>query len=68
MGEVGICGAGHDFAADFLEFGYSVGEGDDFGGADEGEVQWVEEEDHVFAGVLFQREVFDKVVVDDSGG
>ena len=53
MGEVGICGAGHDFAADFLEFGYSVGEGDDFGGADEGEVQWVEEEDHVFAGVLF---------------
>ena len=47
VGEVGVGGAGHDGAVEGLELGGPVGEGDDLGGADEGEVQRVEEEDHV---------------------
>ena len=47
VGEVGVGGARHDGAVQGLEFGGPVGEGDDLGGADKGEVQWVEEENHV---------------------
>ena len=49
MGEMGICGARDDFATDFAEFLGTLGESDDFGWADKGEVQGVEEDDHVFA-------------------
>ena len=48
VGEVGVGGAGDHGAVQGLELGRPVGEGDDLGGADEGEVQRVEEQDHVF--------------------
>lgn len=49
MRELGVNGDGDQFAADFPEFLGLVVEGDDLGGADEGEVKRVEEEHNVFA-------------------
>ena len=43
MGELGVYGNGDNFASDFSEFLGLVIEGDDFSGADEGEVKGVEE-------------------------
>ena len=47
MGEMRVGGAGDHRAAHRLELRHPVGEGDDLGRAHKGEVQWVEEEDHV---------------------
>ena len=46
---MGVRGAGHHGTAQSLELRHPLGEGDDLGGADEGEVQRVEEEDNVLA-------------------
>lgn len=48
MGELGVNRDGDDFASDFSEFLGLIVEGDDLSGADEGEVEGVEEQDHVF--------------------
>jgi len=45
--EDGVDRAANDFNAEGLEFFDAVGEGDDFGGADKGKVEWVKEEDDV---------------------
>jgi len=47
VAEDGVDRAADDFDAECLEFFDAVGEGDDFGGANKGEVKWVEEEDDV---------------------
>lgn len=47
VAEDGVNRAADDFHAEGFEFFYAVGEGDDFSGADKGEVEWVEEEDNV---------------------
>jgi len=65
MGEMGICGARDDFATDFAEFLGTLGESDDFGWADKGEVQGVEEDDHVFVLKVIQADLF-KNAVDDG--
>ena len=49
MGEMRVSGAGDHRAAQRLELRRPVGEGDDLGGADEGEVKRVEEQDNVLA-------------------
>lgn len=50
-----------------MEFFGLVIEGDDFGGADEGEVEGVEEEDYVFAVVGFEVDLHE-VVFEPGGG
>ena len=47
MAEVGISGACDDLTIDLAELIDAVTERDDLGGTDEGEVQGVEEKDHV---------------------
>lgn len=59
--EFGVDGDGDEFAADLPELvGLGI-EGDDFGGADEGEVEGVEEEDHILSVVGLDVNV-DKVI------
>lgn len=49
MWEFGVNGDGDEFASDFPELvGLGI-EGDDFGGADEGKVEGVEEQDDILA-------------------
>lgn len=45
MREVAVCGTANNFAIDGTELIRAIAEGDDLGGADESEVQRVEEED-----------------------
>lgn len=49
MGEVRVNGGCDDLAANFPEILSSIAEGDYFSGADKGEVQRVEEKDHIFS-------------------
>lgn len=67
MGELGVYGNGDNFASDFSEFLGLVVEGDDFSGADEGEVKWVEEQDNVFTVVGSDVDI-DEVSVEPGGG
>ena len=57
MWELGVDGAGEDFTSDFSELLGLVAEGYDFGGADEGEVEWVEEEDDVLSFVVWEADL-----------
>lgn len=66
VGEVAVGGAAHHGALDFRELLRSVREGDDLGGTDKGEVEWVEEEDYILAFVVFQGDVFEHAVHDGS--
>ena len=59
VGEVAVSGASNDGAVEVLELLGAVIEGDDLGGADEGEVQRVEEEDNVLALVVVQRDLLE---------
>lgn len=60
---------GNEFAIKFSELFGLVIEGDDFSGADEGEIKRVEEEDNVFAIVFVLGEgEIDKLAVEPSGG
>ena len=47
-----VDGDAENVGAEGMELGGAVAEGDDLGWADEGEVEWVEEENEVFAGVV----------------
>ena len=67
MRKLGVDGHSDELAADLAELLCLVIEGDDFSGADEGEVKGVEEEDHVFAVVGFEVDV-DEVVFEPGGG
>ena len=57
VGEVAVRGARDHRAVDRLELRGTVIEGDDLRGTDEGEVQGVEEDDHVLALVVVQANV-----------
>ena len=65
--ELGVDGAGEQFAADFLELLGLVVEGDDFSGADEGEVEGVEEEADVLAPVGAEINLDEVAVVPGIG-
>ncbi len=52
MCEGTVDGDAENVGAEGVELGGAVAEGDDLGWADEGEVEWVEEENEVFAGVV----------------
>jgi len=56
VGELRISAAGHHRTVQGLELRHPVREGDDLSRADEGEVQRIEEEDHIFPLVVFQRD------------
>lgn len=55
MGEVGVDGAAQDFAAEVFELLVGLVEGYDLGGAHEGEVEGVPEEEDVFVLELFSE-------------
>ncbi len=55
--ELGVNWAGQDFASDFLELLGLVAEGNNFGGADEGEVEWVEEEEDILSFVVGKTDI-----------
>merc|ERR1719228_806708 len=65
VGEVGVSGAGDHCTVESLKLCHPVREGDDLGGADEGEVQGIEEEDNVLALVVIQGDVFE-LTIDNS--
>lgn len=67
VGEFGVDGAGQNLNTDFSEFLSLVAEGDDFSGAHKGEVQGVEEEHNVLAGIVGKLDV-DEVSIVPSGG
>ena len=46
--EVRVCGGGNDLTANRTEFLCPLAESHNLSGADEGEVQWIEEKDHIF--------------------
>merc|ERR1719188_2539839 len=59
VAEVRVSRAGDQLAADLAEPGSGVAEGDDLGGADEGEVEGVEEEDDIFTTVVRQTDLLE---------
>ena len=65
VGELAVSGAGDHSSVDGLKLPGAVIEGDDLSGADEGEVQGVEEEDHILALVVIQADLFE-LTLDDS--
>ena len=67
MTEFGVNGAGKDFTSDFFEFFSLVIEGNDFGGADKGEVKGVEEEKDVLALVGADVDFLEVAVVPSIG-
>ncbi len=70
VGEVGIDGAGNHRRAALLELLDPLVEGDDLGGADEGEIEGIEEQDDVLALGSFEEVILlaDPVVGHDRGG
>lgn len=66
MGEFGVNGDTQDFAVKFLEFAREFRELDDFSGANEGEVQRIEEEDDVLASVVGELDLLEALSVDVS--
>ena len=67
MGELGVDGDTQNLGVDGFEFRVAITEGCDLRGANEGEVQRVEEEDHVLAPVLGERELHELLVEDSLG-
>merc|ERR1719367_2002886 len=57
VGELTVSGAGDHSSVDGLKLPGAVIEGDDLSGADKGEVQGVEEEDHILALVVIQADL-----------
>lgn len=47
--ELRVGGGSKDLAADLTELFHTIAEGDDLGGADEGEVQRIEEQNHILS-------------------
>ena len=72
VGELGVDGDGDEFAANFSELLGLVVEGDDLGGAHEGEVEGVEEEHNILAMIGLEVNVHKVSVVpgrgNESGG
>ena len=66
VGELAVGGARDHRGVDGLKLPGPVIERDNLGGADEGEVQGVEEEDHVFALVVIKTDLLE-LSLDDSG-
>lgn len=66
VGVLAVAGGGDDLAVDLAELVGLLAEGDDLGGADEGEVHGVEEEDKPLPLVVGELDVLE-VVVDDGG-
>ena len=64
---MGVNRAGQDLASDFSEFLGLVIEGYDFGGADEGEVKGIEEEEDIFALVGAEVDLGEVAVVPGVG-
>ena len=64
VGELGVDGDAQDLGVDGLEFRVAITEGCDLRGANESEVQRVEEEHHVLAPVLGQRELHELLIED----
>ena len=64
--EVAVGGAGDDGAVEGLELLGAVVEGDDLGGTDKGEVEGVEEENHVLPLVVIQRDLLELTVNNSS--
>src|ERR1035437_4659592 len=69
VGELRVDRDADNFNATFFELSQAVIEGDQFGGADEGEIEWVKEDNRIFAAdFLGQSEVANFIVAHDSGG
>ena len=66
VGVLAVAGGGDDLAVDLAELLGLLAEGDDLGGADEGEVHGVEEENQPLALVVRELDVLEVVV--DNGG
>ena len=66
MTEVAVCGTGNYFAVNGPELVGTVTEGYDLRGADEGEVEGVEEKHEVFALVIRQTCLLEFTFVDGS--
>jgi len=66
MDEVRVNGSSNDFAVSLSEFFSLFREGDDFSGADEGEVQRIEEEDDPLALVVRELDLLGSLSVDIS--
>jgi hypothetical protein len=62
VGEVRVDGARDNLAVEFVEFGLLVRELNDLSWADEGEVEWVEEKDDVFALELLETDLLELLV------
>ena len=57
MREMGVNGTSDNFAVVLFELRRFIGEFDDFGWANEGEIQWVEEQENVFSLVVIELDV-----------
>ena len=68
VGELRVDGAADDLAVELVELGNAVGELDDLGGADEGEVEGVEEEDEPLALVVIKGDGLEGAVGHAGGG
>jgi len=68
MGELAVGGASDHLAVDLAELGGALREGNDLGGAHEGEVQRVEEQHQVLSLVVAQLDVLEHAVDDGSAG
>ena len=64
VGELGVDGDTEDFAVVLSEFFGLVGELEDFSGADEGEIEGIEEKDNVLASVVGKLDLFEALAVD----
>jgi len=62
MGEVRVCRAGNQLASNFTELLRPVVKGDDFGRANEREVQWIKEQNYILALVVFQGDILECIV------
>lgn len=68
VGELAVGGAADHLAVDLTELGGGLREGNDLRGADEGEVQWIEEQDQVLALVVAQFDVLEDAIDDGGAG
>jgi hypothetical protein len=64
MGELGVDGDTEDFTVVLSEFFSLVGELEDFSGADEGEIEGIEEKDDVLSSVVGKLDLFEALAVD----
>ncbi len=69
MRELAVHRYGHDLHVHRLEFRHAVRIGEDFGGADEGEIERIEENEAVRAlEMRLQIEIFDNLTVGKDSG